>query len=67
MQHEHDLGLPRRRDPDALPPRNWIEVVMNLVYHFVESLTSGNSVFAFKAGLVSGTWFSRTVVALDLG
>ncbi|KAF5319812.1 hypothetical protein D9611_012858 [Ephemerocybe angulata] len=48
-----DLGLPKRRDPDALPPRNVFEVLMNAAYRAGESMTHGNSLFAIKAGLVA--------------
>jgi len=52
--HEHeDLGIPKRRDPDALPPRNVIESLLNLFYKFFLSLGSGNVVFAVKAGLLT--------------
>ncbi|KAJ3536349.1 hypothetical protein NMY22_g6068 [Coprinellus aureogranulatus] len=53
MHDPSDLGLPRRRDPDALPPRNWVESAMNLIYHLANSLSHGNCLFAIKAGLVS--------------
>lgn len=50
-----DLGMPRRRDPDALPPRNILESAMNLVYHAVSGLTRGNAVFALKAAVMTGS------------
>ena len=50
-----DLGMPRRRDPDAFPPRNMLESAMNLVYHAVSGLTRGNVVFALKAAVMSGS------------
>ncbi|RDB29703.1 Uncharacterized protein C57A7.05 [Hypsizygus marmoreus] len=48
-----DLGLPKRRDPDALPPRNMFEAVMNLLFHAVTGLAGGNVLFAIKAGLLA--------------
>jgi len=55
-----DLGMPRRRDPDALPPRNALESFMNVLYHAVFSFGSGNSLFAVKAGIFTGY---KTIVA----
>jgi hypothetical protein len=49
-----DLGMPRRRDPDALPPRNAFESFMNLLYHALSSLGRGNFLFAFKAATLTG-------------
>ncbi|KAJ2933854.1 hypothetical protein H1R20_g3236, partial [Candolleomyces eurysporus] len=48
-----DLGLPKKRDPDALPPRNALELILNTVYHALNGITTGNSLFAIKAGLIS--------------
>ena len=49
-----DLGMPRARDPDALPPRNSTEWVMTLIYKFIMGLGGGNAIFAAKAGVLSG-------------
>lgn len=49
-----DLGVPRRRDPDALPPRNSLESFMNLLYHGLSSLGCGNVLFALKAATLTG-------------
>ena len=49
-----DLGMPRRRDPDALPPRNSVESFMNLLYHGLSSLGRGNVLFALKAATLTG-------------
>ncbi|KAF8149165.1 hypothetical protein B0H34DRAFT_735166 [Crassisporium funariophilum] len=49
--YSDDLGMPRRRDPDALPPRNFVEWVMTLLYEFIVSFGRGNVLFALKAGL----------------
>ena len=49
-----DLGIPLRRDPDALPPRNVLESAMNWVYHAASGLTKGNVVFAIKAAVLTG-------------
>jgi hypothetical protein len=46
-----DLGLPRQRDPDALPPRNAFEWVMSVLYYGAAGLAHGNALFAVKAGL----------------
>ncbi|KAF8956639.1 hypothetical protein BDZ97DRAFT_1763642 [Flammula alnicola] len=48
-----DLGVPHRRDPDALPPRNLFEVVMELIHKFIVALGSGNAIFALKAGMLT--------------
>ncbi|KAF4612524.1 hypothetical protein D9613_012759 [Agrocybe pediades] len=48
-----DLGIPKRRDPDALPPRNVLEVILNWAYALLLSLGSGNVVFALKAGVLT--------------
>ncbi|GLB35374.1 putative ER transporter, 6TM, N-terminal [Lyophyllum shimeji] len=50
---EHDLGLPQRRDPDALPPRNIFEQVMGTIYHSLTGLEGGNVLFAMKAGVLT--------------
>lgn len=49
-----DLGMPRRRDPDALPPNNAVERILNILYHGIFSLGGGNMLFAMKAGLLTG-------------
>jgi len=48
-----DLGIARRRDPDALPPRNVLEWCLNYVYLFL-SRGGGNLLYAVKAGLFTG-------------
>ncbi|TFK66336.1 hypothetical protein BDN72DRAFT_880366 [Pluteus cervinus] len=48
-----DLGLPRRRDPDALPPRNRVEWLMSRVYYAIAGLAGGNVLFALKAGVLT--------------
>lgn len=53
MDYEPDLGLPKRRNPDALPPRNAVEWVMSRIHIATLSLWSGNSLFAIKAGFIS--------------
>ena len=51
---EADLGMARRRDPDALPPANAFELVMYWLHNLLGALGSGNAVFAIKAGLLTG-------------
>ena len=51
---EADLGMAKRRDPDALPPSNTFELVMYCLHDMLGALASGNSVFAIKAGLLTG-------------
>lgn len=53
MDTHTDLGLPRRRDPEALPPQNLFESAMRFLYRFVVALGSGNAVFSLKAGLLT--------------
>lgn len=48
-----DLGLTRRRDPDALPPSNSFETAMYWLHKVIAALGHGNAVFAIKAGLVT--------------
>ncbi|KAF7338076.1 hypothetical protein MVEN_02032100 [Mycena venus] len=50
---EYDLGMARRRDPDALPPRNRFEWVMSLVYRGFAELGRGNTLFAIKAATLT--------------
>ncbi|EIW75984.1 hypothetical protein CONPUDRAFT_93215 [Coniophora puteana RWD-64-598 SS2] len=48
-----DLGEVRRRDPDALPPSNWMEHIMNWIYRRALGFTGGNFLFALKAGVLT--------------
>ncbi|TFK48067.1 hypothetical protein OE88DRAFT_1635639 [Heliocybe sulcata] len=48
-----DLGQPRRRDPDVLPPRNVWELIATELYHIAGALGRGNSLYAFKAGVLT--------------
>lgn len=48
-----DLGIPKRRDPDHLPPSNMFETVMTAAYTFILSLGTGNALFALKGGFLS--------------
>ncbi|KAJ6525711.1 hypothetical protein B0H19DRAFT_1223853 [Mycena capillaripes] len=50
---EYDLGSARRRDPDALPPRNRFEWTMNLLYRGFAQLGRGNTLFAIKAAALT--------------
>lgn len=50
---EGDLGMPRPRDPDALPPSNPFEWVMNFMYRAFTGIGGGNLIFALKAGLLT--------------
>lgn len=52
-----DLGMPRRRDPDALPPRNIFEAAMNYIYRGTVALRGGNTLFAIKAAVLTGKIF----------
>jgi hypothetical protein len=52
--------MPRGRDPDALPPRNLFEWVMSHTFQAVSSLGQGNTLYAIKAGILTGQrLFSR--------
>jgi len=55
MQKEwrEDLGHARTRDPDALPPKNVFEWVMNALYRGCSELAQGNSLYAIKAGVLT--------------
>ena len=48
-----DLGLPQRRDPDHLPPRNALESVGSFIYVALLSLGTGNVLFAIKGGVLT--------------
>ena len=48
-----DLGMPRQRDPDALPPRNVFDWAMSVLYYAAASCAHGNVLFALKAGIFS--------------
>ena len=48
-----DLGHAGRRDPDALPPRNAFEWIMNALYRGCSELAKGNSLYAIKAGVLT--------------
>ncbi|KAF8067019.1 hypothetical protein FPV67DRAFT_1769133 [Lyophyllum atratum] len=56
-----DLGMPQRRDPDAMPPRNMFEQVMSMVYYSFSGLAGGNVLFAMKAGVLTGERVSLRV------
>lgn len=49
------LDVAQRRDPDALPPSNVVEVIGNLAYHAAHLFTRGNVQFALKGGIFAGT------------
>jgi hypothetical protein len=51
---QDDLGIPHRRDPDAMPPHNIFEWLMHHLHHCIISLMGGNALFAFKAGILTG-------------
>lgn len=53
LDPDQDLGLPKRRDPDALPPRNIVESLMGLIYKLFASLGTDGVLFGIKAGLLS--------------
>lgn len=55
MQKEwrEDLGHAKRRDPDALPPKNAFEWIMNALYRGCSELVQGNSLYAIKAGVLT--------------
>ncbi|KAF7311484.1 hypothetical protein MKEN_01050700 [Mycena kentingensis (nom. inval.)] len=50
---ESDLGTAKRRDPDALPPRNNLEWAMNRLYRLVAQLGSGNVLYSLKAATLT--------------
>ena len=49
-----DLGETKPRDPDALPPSNFFELLMFWMFKGFAALGGGNIVFAIKAGLLTG-------------
>lgn len=54
-----DLGEAQQRDPDALPPENLFEVIMDVLYHAFRGISHGNQLFAIKAGILTSQslWF----------
>lgn len=52
-----DLGQAVRRDPDALPARNALEITANWVYYRVKGIGGGNALFALKAGVLTSEIF----------
>ncbi|KAG0699492.1 hypothetical protein DFH29DRAFT_983489 [Suillus ampliporus] len=48
-----DLGKAVRRDPDALPPKNALEMAMNWIYRAAIGIGGGNVLFALKAGVLT--------------
>ncbi|KAH9974520.1 hypothetical protein BJV74DRAFT_782419 [Russula compacta] len=48
-----DLGEAQQRDPDALPPENLFEVIMDVLYHAFRGISRGNQLFAIKAGILT--------------
>lgn len=55
IYENEQLPLGGQRDPDALPPRNMLEATGRTLYVAFCALGRGNSVFAFKAGIMAGT------------
>jgi hypothetical protein len=51
-----DLGEPMWRDPDALPPSNWFERIMSMLYHGTRALGGGNFLYAVKAGILTSMY-----------
>lgn len=49
-----DLGKAVKRDPDALAPRNGLEMAMNWIYRAAVGIGGGNMLFALKAGALTG-------------
>lgn len=50
---DYDLGTARRRDPDALPPRNHFEWAMSMLHRGFGQLGRGNTLFALKAATLT--------------
>ncbi|KAG2130867.1 hypothetical protein DEU56DRAFT_981991 [Suillus clintonianus] len=48
-----DLGKAVKRDPDALPPGNVLEIAMNWIYRAAIGIGGGNVLFALKAGALT--------------
>ncbi|KAF7322544.1 hypothetical protein HMN09_00032900 [Mycena chlorophos] len=53
IEHENDLWTAKKRDPDALPPRNNLEWVMNRIYRLFSELGTGNTLYALKGGILT--------------
>lgn len=51
-----DLGVAKRRDPDALPPGNMFEELMNILYRAFQGISHGNQLFAIKAGVLTSQY-----------
>lgn len=53
MEEDEDT-IPQKRDPDALPPSNFLERISDLVYQVGRAVFNGNMLYAIKAGLLTG-------------
>ncbi|KAK2462664.1 hypothetical protein APHAL10511_005397 [Amanita phalloides] len=51
---DDDLTMhPQKRDPDALPPSNFLERISDFIYQAGVAMLNGNLVYAVKAGLLT--------------
>lgn len=46
--------MTKRRNPDALPPGNYIEALGKLAHHSIVGLGRGNAEFSLKAAILTG-------------
>ncbi|KDR73373.1 hypothetical protein GALMADRAFT_251995 [Galerina marginata CBS 339.88] len=53
LDPEADLGIPKRRNPDALPPQNMMESVMRFIHEIFANLGSIHVLFGIKTGLLT--------------
>jgi hypothetical protein len=56
--------LPQRRDPDALPPSNFVERISDFLYQAGGAILNGNLLYAVKAGLLTGASCSSVDLVL---
>lgn len=62
----HELDAARRRDPDALPPSNRVELMGTWLFAAVAACTRGNVLFAIKAGALSGMYNHFEIYVCDI-
>lgn len=58
--------MAQRRDPDALPPGNTFEAIMNILYRAFQGISHGNQLFAIKAGVLTSQYLQMTLDDIDV-
>jgi hypothetical protein len=61
-----ELGHPRRRDPDHLPPSNLFEAICYQLRALLRRFYGGNTLFAIKAGTFSSIIYIPALIVSNL-